>query len=171
MTTFPELCPSSIEFDLGQANISEEATYAGPIRFRHSARINNQVLRLRYEYLDQTEIGQLRAHFYENQSSINRFDLPIAIWGGLTVVPSTALCNYLAPFEEEQLGTRYNVTVELRIVDSIISLYILQCGSTATRDVEAVTTFAFVGYAPFILDGEDASVTATLVLNGGGASL
>lgn len=171
MTTFPELCPNSIEFDLGQANISEEPTYAGPIRFRHSARINNQILRLRYEYLNQTEIDQLRAHFYENQSSINRFALPVAIWGGLTVVPSTALCSYSVPFEEEQLGTRYNATVELRIIDAIVSLYILQCGSTATRAIEAVTTFAFVGYAPFILDGDGASVTATLVLNGGGASL
>lgn len=171
MTTFPELCPSSIEFDLGQANISEEESYAGPIRFRHSARINNQVLRLRYEYLNQAEIGQLRAHFYDNQSSINRFDLPATIWGGLTVVPSTALCNYLAPFEEEQLGTRYNVTVELRIVDSIINLYILRGGSALEWTVTAVTTFAFVGYAPFILDGEDANVTATLVLKGGGASL
>lgn len=171
MTTFPELCPNSIEFDLGQANISEEPTYAGPIRFRHSARINNQILRLRYEYLNQTEIAQLRTHYYENQASINRFDIPAAIWGGLTVVPATALCNYLGPFEEEQLGTRFNATIELQIVDSIISLYIIVCGTAYERTVQAVTTFAFVGYAPFILDGDDASVTATLVLNGGGASL
>ena len=172
MTTFPTLVPNAISFDMGRANISAAPTFAGPVRFRHSQRINNQQLQLTYRGLNQAQIEQLRTHFYTVQSSFQYFEVPEAIWGGLVVVPEGSLCRYASAFEEEHTGLHYNVTVSLRIIDGVILLYILDGGGAQQPAFpERRRTFAFNGYEPFILDCDGADVTATLVLNGGAASL
>lgn len=172
MTTFPTLVPNAINFDMGRANISAAPTFAGPVRFRHSQRVNNQQLRLTYRGLSQAQIEELRTHFYTVQSSFQYFSVPDAIWGGLSVVPEGSLCRYAAPFDEEHTGLHYNVTVLLNIIDSVILLYILSGGGAQQQAFpERRRTFAFNGYEPFILDCDGADVTATLVLNGGAASL
>ena len=172
MTTFPTLVPNAINFDMGRANISAAPTFAGPVRFRHSQRVNNQQLRLTYRGLNQAQVEELRTHFYTVQSSFQYFSVPDAIWGGLSVVPEGSLCRYAAPFDEEHTGLHYNVTVSLNIIDSVVLLYILDGGGAQQPAfAERRRTFAFNGYEPFILDCDGADVTATLVLNGGAASL
>lgn len=172
MTTFPTLVPNAINFDMGRANISAAPTFAGPVRFRHSQRINNQQLQLTYRGLSQDQVEELRTHFYTVQSSFQYFEIPDAIWGGLSVVPEGSLCRYAAPFEEEHTGLHYTATVSLSIIDSVILLYILDSGGAEPTVLTTLRrTFAFNGYEPFILDCDDASVAATLVLNGGAASL
>lgn len=170
MTAFPTLVPNEIGFDMGRANISEVSTFAGPVRFRHSKAVNNQVLRIVYRGLSQTQVETLRQHYYENQASLSYFTVPAAIWGGLTVVSTSSLYRYASPPQEEHAGLYYNVSFSLRVIDGINLLYILDGGGAQLPTTTAFSSFAFIGYQPFILDGDGASVTATLVLQGGGAS-
>ena len=170
MTVFPTLIPNEIGFDMGQANISEVQTFAGPVRFRHSKAVNNQVLRIMYRGLSQTQAETLRQHYYENQASLAYFTVPAAIWGGLTVVSPSSSYRYASPPQEEHTGLHYNVSFSLRVIDGVNLSYILDGGNASLPTTTAFTSFAFVGYQPFTLNGATASVTATLILQGGGAS-
>lgn len=170
MTIFPTLVPNEIGFDMGRANISEVSTFAGPVRFRHSKAVNNQVLRIVYRGLNQTQVTILRQHYYENQASLSYFTAPADIWGGLTVVSPSSLYRYASAPEEEHTGLHYNVSFSLRVIDGISLSYILDGGTATLPTTTAFTSFAFTGYQPFTLNGATASVTATLVLQGGGAS-
>jgi len=170
MSTFPSLVPNELSFDMGRANISEVATFAGPVRFRHSKRVNHQNLRVSYRGLSQSQVELLREHYYTNQTAPDYFDVPTSLWGGLTVVSSTALYRYSSPLQEEHLGLYYNVSFSLRVIEGVNLLYILEGGTADNRTPAAFASFAFNGYEPFILDCSGASVTATLVLDGGGAS-
>lgn len=170
MTVFPTLVPNEIGFDMGQANISEVQTFAGPVRFRHSKAVNNQVLRVVYRGLNQTQVETLRQHYYENQASLSYFTVPAAIWGGLTVVSASSSYRYASPPQEEHTGLYYDVSFSLRVIDGINLSYILNGGGAQLPTTTAFSSFAFTGYQPFTLDCDGASVTATLVLQGGGAS-
>jgi len=170
MTVFPTLVPNEIGFDMGQANISEVQTFAGPIRFRHSKAVNNQVLRVVYRGLTQAQVEILREHYYESQASLEYFTVPASIWGGLTVVSPVSSYRYASPPQEEHTGLHYNVTFSLRVIDGVNLSYVLDGGTSAVRVPTPFTSFAFTGYQPFRLNSAGASVTATLVLQGGGAS-
>lgn len=170
MTVFPTLVPNEIGFDMGQANISEVQTFAGPVRFRHSKAVNNQVLRIVYRGLSQAQVETLRQHYYENQASLSYFTVPAAIWGGLTVVSPSSSYRYATPPQEEHTGLHYNVSFSLRVIDGVNLSYILDGGDASLPATTAFTSFAFIGYQPFTLNGAAATVTATLILQGGGAS-
>ena len=170
MTVFPSLVPNEIGFDMGQANISEVQTFAGPVRFRHSKAVNNQNLRIVYRGLSQTQVETLRQHYYESQASLAYFTVPASIWGGLTVVSPASSYRYASPPQEEHTGLHYNVSFSLRVIDGVNLSYILDGGTADVRVTTPFTSFAFTGYQPFRLDCAGASVTATLVLQGGGAS-
>ena len=173
MTTYPALIPNSISFDLGQLNVSETATQDRvPVRFRHSQRVSGHTLNINYVGLSQAQIDSLRSHFYEQSGTHGYFGVPASIWGGLTAVDTNALYRYAAPFQEEHMGLYYNASVQLRVALGAILLYVLNGGGATAPATTAFTSFAFSGYAPFILDGGDAdriNPTATLYLNGGGA--
>jgi hypothetical protein len=170
MTVFPTLVPNEIGFDMGRANISEVSTFAGPVRFRHSKAVNNQNLRVVYRGLSQAQVETLRQHYFDNQASLTYFTVPAAIWGGVTVVSSSSLYRYASPLQEEQLGLYYNVSFSLLVIDGVSLLYVLDGGNAVVPPTTPFMSFAFAGYQPFTLNCGGASVTATLVLQGGGAS-
>ena len=155
---------------MGRANISEVSTFAGPIRFRHSKSVNNQTLRIVYRGLSQAQVETLRQHYYDNQAALGYFEVPTTIWGGLTVVSPASLYRYESAPQEEHAGLYYNVSFSLQVIDGVNLTYILDCGTATPIASEPFTSFAFTGYTPFILNCAGASVTATLVLQGGGAS-
>lgn len=168
MSDYPRLIPNSIDFDLGQSNVSEVDTFIGPVRFRHSPRVNGHEVRIRYVGLDQVAVESLRAHYSDSQGTHQTFQVPEVLWGGLSPVVSTSIYRYLGPPEEEHTGLHYNVTVALRITDGINIVSILDGGAALQPAVAAFTSFAFTGNAPFILDG--GGDAPTYILQGRSAS-
>lgn len=174
MATFPSLQPDSISYDLGAMNISEvETPSAGPIRFRHSLAVDGNVMRLAYTNLTQAQVALIRTHYNASAGTHDYFDLPVALWGGVTVTTSDSLYRYTSPPAEQQKGIYFDVTVALRIQAGNLLLYILN-GNTATQPaVSAFTSFALTGNQPFILNGNAADLTSaaiTHIFEGGGAS-
>ena len=169
MATFPEIIPNKIQFDLGQHNISEVPTFAGPLRFRHSSRVNRHILQITYRGLNQGDVASIRSHYIDNQGTHRQFELPPSVWGGISPVDSASLYRYVDPPEEQHTGLHYDVTISLRIVDGNLLIYILDCGGATQPAPLAFTSVVFTGTAPFLLDCNGASPTATLVLTGGGA--
>lgn len=170
MPDFPTLVPNEIRFDHGQHNLTEVATFAGPIRFRHSARVNRHLLQLTYRGLTQTEIDEIRTHYIDSAGTHRPFAIATSLWGGLTVTDSQAQYRYNEPPQEEHTGLHYNVSVSLRVLDGLLSLYILNSGGASQPALSSFVSQAFTGTAPFILDCDDATPTATLLLQGGGAN-
>jgi len=175
MADFPALVPNAIEFDLGQMNVSEQRTIgSGPIRFRHSLRTTGYDLTLTYNALTQAQVESLRTHYNNVDGTFNAFNVPDSIWGGLTVAASTSTYKYSGPPEEVHTGLYYQVQVGLRVLYGINLLYDLQCGGAtqSTITATAFTSFAFQGFAPFILNAgaaNPASPAATLILECKGA--
>jgi hypothetical protein len=170
MATFPALIPNSISFDLGQLNLSESSSQDRvPVRFRHNQRVSGHTLNINYTGLSQAQIESLRDHFYTENGTHGYFNVPASIWGGLTAVDANALYRYAAAPQEDHQGLYYSATVQLRVVFGAILLYILNGGGATAPATTAFTSFAFNGYAPFILNSGSASSTATLLLSGGGA--
>lgn len=165
---YPELIPDSISFDLGQLNISEESTFAGPVRFRHSMQANGYSLQLTYNNLVQSEIDALRQHYVDSDGSHLQFTVPTTIWGGSSVVPYGSLYRYNEPPTEEHLGVYFNVTVNLRVVLGSNLLFIFDGNGAAQPAVAPFTSFVLTGNAPFILEAGGAS--PTLLLDCRGAS-
>lgn len=170
MADFPALVPHDISFDYGQHNLTEVSTFAGPIRFRHSPRVNRHSLQLTYRGLSQTQVDQIRAHYIGSDGTHRQFDVPASIWGGLNVVDSAATYRYASPPQEEHTGLHYNVSVSLRIIDGLLVQFILNGGGASQPALSSFTSLIFNGTAPFILDCDDASPAATLLLQGGGAN-
>lgn len=173
MATYPALIPNSVNFDLGRLNVSEAQTQSNiPTRFRHSLRTSNYTLNINYTGLSQTQIEQLRNHFYSTNGTHNYFSIPDSIWGGLYVASSTATYRYAAPPQEQHMGLYYDATVQLTVIIGDELLYILDGGGAAERTVSYLRTPVFSGYEPFILVGGDAdriNPSETLLLYGGGA--
>lgn len=171
MADFPALIPNEINFDAGAANLTKVETFAGPVRFRRSSRINGHTLQLTYRGLSQSQINEIRTHYSVNNGSAQRFGVPNGIWGGLSVVASDAEYRYLDPPQEEHTGLHYNVTINLRVLEGSLLYYILDCGGAASFPTSAFTGGPFSGFAPFILDCEGSNPSPTLLLDGGGAKL
>lgn len=170
MADFPTIVPNAISFDHGQQNLTEVSTFAGPIRFRHSARVNRHTLRLTYRGLTQTQVNQIRSHYIDNAGTHRQFAVPAAIWGGLDVVDPDGSYRYASPPQEDHENLHYNVTVALRVLDGLFAQFILNGGGATQPALSSFTSLIFNGTAPFILDCDDASPTATLLLQGGGAN-
>lgn len=161
---YPTLVPNSIDFDLGQMNISEQRTISsGPIRFRHSLRTTGYDLQLTYNALTQAQVESLRSHYISVDGTFSEFTVPESIWGGLTVAASTSTYKYNGPPEEIHTGLHYQVQVRLRVIYGVNLLYNLQCGSATQSTIAATafSSFAFQGYAPFILKCGGANLSST----------
>jgi hypothetical protein len=171
MTTFPTIRPNNIAFDMGRSNVSEVDTFAGPVRFRHSQRVNGHTLRMTYNGLSQSQVDAIRTHYFQNQGTHGFFDVPDVLWGGLTVVDANSVYRYTQPPEEQHTGLHYNVSIALRIIDGVTLLYILEGNGAVQPALAPFQSFVFSGFAPFILDGNGAAASATLVLDSSGASL
>lgn len=159
MANYPTIIPNQISYDLGQPNISEQPTLAGPVRFRHSMQTNGYELQLAYENLAQSQVDQIRAHYFDSDGSHRLFEVPPEIWGGSTVVSLDSLYRYSNSPTEEHLGVYFNVTVNLRVIAGVNLLYILDSGAAAQPAVAAFSSFILVGNAPFIIDAGGASPT------------
>lgn len=169
MASFPTIVPNEIQFDLGQHNISEVATFAGPLRFRHSNRVNRHTLQLTYRGLSQSDVASIRSHYIDSQGTHRQFELPTSLWGGISPVDTASQYRYAGPPQEEHTGLHYDVTVSLRITDGNLLIYILDCGGATQPSPVAFESVVFTGTAPFLLDCNGANPTATLILNGAGA--
>jgi len=169
--TFPAIKPNAISFDMGRSNTSEISTFAGPVIFRHSKRINGHVLQLNYVGLSQSQVESIRDHYYSSSGTHNYFDAPTDLWGGLRVVDENAVYRYTAPPEEIHQGLYYDVTVSLRIIDGTTLLFVLEGNGASQPALANFASFAFTGTAPFILDCNGVSPSATLLLDSSGASL
>lgn len=170
MTIFPSLEPDRIDYSLGAMNISEEATInGGPIRFRHSLNVSGHSLQLLFASRRESDVELIRQHYSDNDGTHRYFDLPAIVWGGAVVVSSDSVYRYASPPEEQHLGALINVTVVLRVIAGVLTLYVLQGGGASQPAVTAFTSFVFNGNQPFILNGQGASPVPTLVLQGGGA--
>lgn len=167
MSTFPTLAPNSISVSHGEPQISEYQGFGiGPIRFRHNNFINKQGFTFTYRGLEQASVELLRTHYRTNNGTADRFSVPIALFGGLNVVTSNSVFRYTETPTEEHIGVKlYNVSVSIEAVEGIELLYVLDGGPATLPSEETANAFAFVGTAPFILDGTDSS-QATLILNG-----
>lgn len=170
MTVFPSLVPNEISFDSGRSNISEVATFAGPVRFRHSQRVSGNALRFTFRGLNQAAVDSIRDHFISNQGTHGYFTVPLGLWGGLTAVNADSTYRYTTPPEEEHTGLYYNVSISLRVIDGVSLRYILDGGGAVQPAVSPYISFVFSGNAPFILDCNGASPTPTLLLEGSGAA-
>jgi len=171
MADFPRIIPNEISFDAGVSNISEVSTFAGPIRFRHSNRINGHALQLTYRGLSQAQIEQIRSHYVNSGGGLRRFSISSDLWGGLSVVPSSAEYRYLDSPQEEHFGTYYNITINLKVLDGAVIFFILDCESATLSAAFAFSAIPFVGMAPFVLDCENADPDPSVILAGGGAEL
>lgn len=171
MITFPSLEPDNISYSLGAMNVSEEPTVnSGPIRFRHSLKVSGHSLQLQFASRRESDVELIRQHYSDNDGSHRYFDLPVIVWGGAVVVAGDSVYRYESPPEEEHLGVFFNVTVALRVIAGVFTLYILQGGGASQPAVTAFTSFVFNGNQPFILNGQGVSPVPTLILQGGGAS-
>lgn len=173
MSIFPSLIPNSISFDFGAPQISEYASYGiGPIRFRHTNYINGQTFNLRYQGLDQSSIELLRTHYAHNSGTADEFTVPIGVVGGVNIVNSASIYRYTTTPTEEHIGLqRYNVTISIRAIEGVLIQFILIGEPAQLGSLAAFDSYVFSGTAPFILDADDAdpAVTASLILNAGGA--
>ena len=174
MATFPSLEPNAIKYNLGAMNISEvETPSAGPIRFRHSLRVDGNTMQLQYNNLTQSQIDLIRTHYNDSAGTHDYFTVPSLIWGSTTVTTTDSLYRYTRPPEERHDGVYFAVTVELRIQTGNLLLYILDGNGADQPAVSAFTSFALTGNQPFILNGNGADLTSaaiTHIFEGGGAS-
>lgn len=169
MATLPDIAPNQLSFDLGKPNISEVSTPAGPVIFRHSQRINNHELTVRYTGLSQAQIEQFRQHYIDSSGTGGYFDVAASFWGGLTVVDPSSTYRYTTRPEEEHMGLYYNLSINLKVIDGIQVLFILAGGTSDDRPATPFTSFVFNGTAPFVLASGNSTTAATLVLQGGSA--
>lgn len=172
MTTFPDLEPNFVSYDLGGLNVSVEETQNGaPVLFRHSLRQSNFRITLTYTNLTQTQVALIRQHYIDAAGSHRTFTMTPTLWNGADVISADSIYRYGAKPEEVQSGVFTDVTVELVALIGNFLLYNL-IGEPATLGAEeAFTSYAMSGTAPFILDGDDANpaTAATLILQAGGA--
>ena len=165
MSAFPELIPASISFSHGRPNISEyQAFGTGPIRFRHSRYINDQILELRYVGLSEADTKKIRDHYNDVGGTFGTFSTPLAVWGGAGIAQTSSEYKYTNTPEEMHMGLYFNVTVRLRLLQGVFISFILDGGPATLPAEEAFSKFVFDGTAPFILNGSNAA-TATLILN------
>jgi hypothetical protein len=177
MSDFPAIAPNTIGYDLGYLNVSEVQTFGGPIRFRHSLQVNGNSFRLSFTGLSQAAIETFRQHYLENGGTHGYFEVPATAWGQYAAVASSSTYRYAEPPIESHQGLYYNLEIALRITTGTNLLYILVGGTASNRtslDFVSFTSLAFTGTAPFTLNAgtaNPASPEATLVLEGGGASV
>lgn len=173
MTAFPAIAPNRISYDLGLLNIGEVSTFGGPVRFRHSSQVNGNAINISYVGLSQTQVELLRQHYAQSGGTHAYFTVPSIVWGRYAAVSSDSAYRYAAPPVESHQGLYYNVDIVLRITTGTNLLYILDGGSTLNRPLTEVSTLAFKGTAPFILNAGAAdpdNPAATLLMQAGGAS-
>lgn len=166
MSTFPSLVPNSISLKHGLPQVSEYAAFGvGPIRFKHNNYINSQEFRLTYRALDQTSIELIRNHYQDNGGTSGQFEIPTSVLPSLNVTSAASKYRYTETPTEEHIGIqRYNITISIKAVEGLLLLFRLNGGPVDLPDEEAVSSFVFIGTAPFILNGSSAN-QATLILN------
>ena len=174
MADFPSLKPTEISYDLGGLNVSDESTItAGAVSFRHSLKINNNILSLQFTNLTQSEVTLIRNHYIGQGGKHFYFKVPSDVWGASSgsIVPLNSFYRYNSTPEEQQLGIYHNINVELAILTANDMKFILIGGGHELLAEESFTSFVFNGVSPFILNAGASSIsTPTLLLNAGGAA-
>lgn len=173
MREYPTILPSQIKYDLGGLNVSDEATTTGgPVRFRHSLRQARHRITLTYTNLVESEATEIREHYQDSVGFHRQFELPADIWGGANVLPADSKFRYRSKPEEVQRGVYTDISVDLYNLVGVKLLYVLTGEGAELGAEESVSTFAFSGTAPFLMDADDADpeTAATSILKGGGAA-
>tara|TARA_R100000951_G_scaffold115655_1_gene124453 strand:- start:313 stop:819 length:507 start_codon:yes stop_codon:yes gene_type:complete len=167
MSLFPAIVPNSIEYDFGEAQVSEyEAFGLGPVRFRHTNSIANQKFSLNYQGLSQESINLIREHYAVNSGTVSPFLVPVAVFGGIALLDASAFYRYEeTPTEQHSGAGLYSVTISLRALKGVTLEFVLDGGNAQLPAEQLFNEYVFNGTAPFVLDGSAAG-TATLVLKG-----
>ena len=175
MTTFPTLTPSSRTFTPGEYPHTPFNTISGwQNRVRHSNVMLASQVRLTFTAVTEASMLSILSHYQGQLGTFDSFDLPSAVWGGVTAA-DYQLANYLwrykePPTVEDSYYSRYNVELTLETVppDGAIVDGMYRIVVTSLTEGEALTTnglsktvtvsFSAVG---FQVPGIDATITTS----------
>ena len=168
--------PNSISYDIGRLNVSESSTLtSGPIRFRHSNKLNSHQITFRYSDLTQTEVSLLRQHYLEAAGTHNKFKIPQTIFGGAGITSSTSFYRYASTPNENQRGVYHDIEISVVALIGNDLTYLLFCNGATDQATSTTSGFSlFSGTSPFYLFCKDAAGHSTsdieYTLTGGDAS-
>lgn len=88
MTTFPAIEPDERELEYGDyPQNTHVGLSGGNVRFLLNNKRVEQILRLTYRFLNETQAQSLLTHFNNQNGTIEPFDLASVIWSGYTTPP------------------------------------------------------------------------------------
>lgn len=174
MTTFPTLTPSGRTFTPGEYPHTPFNTISGwQNRVRHSNVMLASQVRLTFTAVTEASMLSILSHYQGQLGTFDSFDLPTAVWGGVTAA-DYQLTNYLwrytePPIVEDVPRGRYNVELVLETVPpdgaTIDGMYRVVVASLAegkaltTNGLNKTVTISFSAVG-FQAPGIDATVTA-----------
>lgn len=118
MTTFPSLEPlrTSLEYGDYPQNI-HQAFSGSDVRFKLANKRIEQILRIDYEHLTESEAQSILTHFNDQNGTIEAFDLSAIIWSKWSTPPVDSTnykWRYLRPLNIAlSAPNRYSISVEL----------------------------------------------------------
>lgn len=117
MATFPSLEPASRQISFGDyPQLVYAGTSGATIRFLQGTDRVNQLLKLGFTYLSETQMYLILDHYNGQEGTLLPFDLPAEIWAGLTTAPIGVEYEWRYASEisiDQAAPLTYNVQVEL----------------------------------------------------------
>ena len=117
--TFPSLTPSARTYVPGSIPAATQITLSG-VRtgFRRGNRTMKQTLSLGFLNLTESQVNEIKAHFFDRQGTFDIFFLPADVWSGYSTVPVASLGDTAwryaqTPTITDGIVGRWSVDVEL----------------------------------------------------------
>jgi hypothetical protein len=186
MATFPTLTPSGRTFTPGDYPHTPFATISGwQNRVRHSNVMLASQVRLSFAAVTEANMLSILSHYQGQLGTYESFDLPSAVWGGVTPA-DYQLTGYLwryvePPTVEDVYCNRYNVELALEtvppdgaIVDGMYRVVAITFAAGGAAAANGLTNTVAITFAAdgLILPGADFTVsTAIAAANGIAASV
>lgn len=150
--TFPALVPSTRVFSPGVVPAAIQLSLTGArSAFRRGNRRANQTLQLTFTNLTESEVNQIKTHFFDRNGTFDLFFLPAESWNGYTTPPVPIIDN---------VAWRYSGPIV--VSDGIVGRW----GVEVALQTQAINT------GDLIFDGEAAAASParTYVLDAGTAA-
>lgn len=176
MTTFPTLTPSGRTFTPGEYPHTPFTTISGwQNRVRHSNVMLASQVRLTFTAITEASMLSILSHYQGQLGTFDSFDLPSAVWGGVTAA-DYQLTNYLwryiePPTVEDSYYNRYNVELTLETVppdganiDGLYKVVVISLTTGPVLTTNGLNKTVTVGFnaAGFQMPGLDLTVSAVL---------
>jgi hypothetical protein len=117
MATFPSLEPASRQISFGDyPQLVYTGTSGATIRFLQGTDRVNQLLKLGFTYLSETQMYLILDHYNGQEGTLLPFTLPAQVWAGFTTVPIGVEYEWRYASEisiDQAAPLTYNVDVEL----------------------------------------------------------